>query len=111
MEMVKTDRPTTADVGHLCPSVIRIAGPLLGPRQTELARRVETRLDRGERWLVLDLRKVSEIDAAGVGQLVRAFNRTRAAGGMLQIANARRRVQTLLDVTCVSNVLTEATSA
>jgi anti-sigma B factor antagonist len=109
MEMVKTNGPTPSDVGHLCPSVIRIAGPLLGPTQTELARRVEARLDRGERWLVVDLRKVSEIDAAGVGQLVRAFNLTRAAGGMLQIANASRRVQTLLDVTCVSNVLSGRT--
>jgi anti-anti-sigma factor len=71
----------------------------------DVARRVETRLDRGERWLVLDLRTVSEIDAAGVGELVRAFNRTRAAGAVLQIASASRRVQTLLDVTCVSKLL------
>ena len=88
------------------PSVLRIDGPLLGPTQSELARRVETLLDRGERWLVLDLRQLSELDAAGVGELVLAFNRTRVAGGKLQIANASRHVQTLLDVTCVSKLLT-----
>jgi anti-sigma B factor antagonist len=74
--------------------------------QTELRHRVDTLLDRGERWLVLDLRTLSGIDAAGVGELVRAFNRTRAAGGMLQVANTGRRVQTLLDVTGVSTLLT-----
>jgi anti-sigma B factor antagonist len=72
---------------------------------TELARRVQTQLDRGQRQLVLDLARVDEIDAAGVGELVRAFNRTSAAGGVLKIAHANTRIRRLLDVTGLMKLL------
>jgi anti-sigma B factor antagonist len=74
----------------------------------ELTRRVQRLLDRGERRVVLDLAGLSEIDAAGVGELVETFNRTNAAGGVLKITHANTRIQTLLDVTCVSTLLNAA---
>jgi anti-sigma B factor antagonist len=86
-------------------AILRIEGPLRAPMHTEVARRVQALLDRGERQLILDLARVSEVDAAGVGELVRAFNRTSAAGGVLQIAHASGRVRTLLDVTGLSKLL------
>jgi hypothetical protein len=41
-----------------------------------------------------------------MGELVRAFNSTSAAGGVLQEAHVTRRVRQLLDVTGVLKLLT-----
>ena len=92
-------------------TILHVTGTLRAPAHTVLARRVEARLARGERRLVLDLGGLSEIDAAGLGELVRAFNRTAAAGGVLEITRANRRIRALLDATCLSAVLTSAQRA
>jgi anti-anti-sigma factor len=86
-------------------SVLQIEGTLRAPMNAELRHRVEALLCRGERQVVLDLVQLTDIDAAGVGELVGAFNVTTAAGGTLRIARANRRVRYLLDITGVSSVL------
>jgi len=58
-------------------------------------------LRRGVRQIVVDLSRLSAIDAAGVGELVGTFNAARGAGGVLQVAHASRRVRHLLHVTGV----------
>jgi anti-anti-sigma factor len=104
--MVNADTCTTRLFGRRPhASILRIEGPLYAPMHTELGRRVQTQLDLGQRQLVLDLARVDEIDAAGVGELVRAFNRTSAAGGVLQIAHANRRIRRLLDITGLLKLL------
>jgi anti-anti-sigma factor len=57
---------------------------------------------------VLDLARLADIDAAGIGELMRAFQMTNAAGGVLQIARANRRVRHLLQVAGVFAILTVA---
>jgi anti-anti-sigma factor len=52
---------------------------------------------RGERDIVLDLARVSKIDAAGVGELVRAYNMSRAADGALRIVHATQWVREVLE--------------
>jgi anti-anti-sigma factor len=86
-------------------SVLEVEGTLRAPMNRELGHRVETLLCRGERRVVLDLVRLTDIDAAGVGELVGAFNMTNAAGGILRIARASRRVRHLLDVTGVLSLL------
>jgi anti-anti-sigma factor len=54
-------------------------------------------LRRGERAIVLDLARVSSIDAAGIGELVRAYNITAAMDGELRIMHATKRVRELLE--------------
>jgi anti-sigma B factor antagonist len=108
VETAKADKFTMHHLEQCSdPSILRVEGSLRAPMHHELARRVETLLEGGERRLVLDLARLSEIDAAGVGELVEAFNRTSAAGGVLRIAHASRRVRTLLDLTGVSKLLRE----
>jgi anti-sigma B factor antagonist len=80
------------------PSVLEIDGRLQAPVNSTLIQRVQARLFRGERRILLDLSRVTAIDAAGVGELIRAFNATRAAGGELRVARANRRVFRLLEV-------------
>ena len=52
---------------------------------------------RGERDVVLDLTRVTRIDAAGVGELIRAYNLSAAAGGSLRIVHATPWVREVLE--------------
>jgi anti-anti-sigma regulatory factor len=58
------------------------------PVTGELRHRVHALLRSGERRIVLNMACVSRIDAAGAGELVRAYNVTVAAKGVLQIVHA-----------------------
>lgn len=87
-------------------SILAVEGTLRAPVNAELSQRVQALLARGERRILLDLSRLSDIDAAGVGELVRAFNTTSAAGGILQIVHANRRVCQLLNIAGVLKLLT-----
>ena len=45
---------------------------------------------------MLSLSGVTDLDAEGIGELVRAYNATLAAGAVLRIADAQERVRDLL---------------
>jgi len=51
----------------------------------------------GQRRIVLDLSRVSDIDAAGIGELVRAYNMAHAANGTMQVINTTRWVRELIE--------------
>jgi len=89
-------------------SVLEIEGTLRTPVNTGLRKRVAALLGRGERRIVLDLARLSDIDAAGIGELLRAYQATTAAGGELHIANASKRVRELLEIAGVLTLLTSA---
>jgi anti-anti-sigma factor len=75
--------------------------------------RILSALRYGPQRVRLDLSRLTSIDAAGVGELMTAFNATKAAGGVMDITNARGPVRRILEVTGVYPLLTlcEAASA
>lgn len=77
--------------------VLHLEGPLRAPLDGTLRHDVRALLRRGERIIVLDLSHVSEIDAAGVSELVRAYNMAIDADGVLQIVDATPRVRRVLE--------------
>ena len=77
-------------------SVVQAEGPVRTPVSPSLQEEVQARLSRGERTLVINLAAVNDIDAAGVGELVRAFNMASDAGAVLCIAHAAPRVRVIL---------------
>jgi anti-anti-sigma factor len=87
-------------------SVLEVEGSLREPVDIDLRDNVATLLKRGHRRIVLDLARVSDVDAAGVGELVRVFNLTYAGGGELRIANASERVTHLLRITGLLAMMT-----
>ena len=78
-------------------SVVRLEGSLRAPINRVLRRQVRGLLRRGERRIVLDLTQIPVIDAAGIGELVRAFNMSAAADGQLRIVNTTRWVRQILE--------------
>ena len=92
---------------HLC-SILEVEGKLQSPVSPELSQRVEAALARGQRSVLLNLLRLTDIDAAGIGELVRLFNVTKALGGALRTANARRHVKQLLEITGLLPLLSPA---
>jgi anti-anti-sigma factor len=87
-------------------AMLRVDGTLRMPVDGELRSRVESLFRSGVRRVFLDLSGVSNIDAAGVGELIHIFNAAAAAGGVLEIAQMSPRVRRVLDVTGVLGLLT-----
>jgi anti-anti-sigma factor len=79
------------------PVVYLDARSLRSPVDRGLGPRVQSLLHRGERSIVLDLGRVGSIDAAGMGELVRAYNLAAASDARLRIANTPARVRQLLE--------------
>ena len=86
--------------------VVAVEGPLRRPVNRVLRGSVRALLGQGERVIVLDLAAVTRIDAAGVGELVRAFNMAAAVNGRLRIANASPWVSEVLERAGVFDLLT-----
>jgi anti-sigma B factor antagonist len=78
-------------------SVLHVQGALRAPVRADLRRRVRGLLARGRRRILLDLAKVTDLDAAGVGEIVRIYTLANAAQGDLWIENAAGRTRRLLD--------------
>jgi anti-sigma B factor antagonist len=91
--------------------IIPVEEALQAPVNAQVRQRIHAVLRNGARRIRLDLSRLSSIDAAGVGELVSAFNATKAAGGVLDIAHASRRVRRVLEVTGVYGLLTACSVA
>jgi anti-anti-sigma factor len=77
--------------------VLYLDGPFWTPVPHELRHRVKDLIDRGEQRIVIDLARVSKIDAAGIGELVRAYNIARAANATVRVANATLWVRDVIE--------------
>ena len=81
----------------VCAATVRVIGQLRAPGTSALRRAVTALLLNGERHILLDLAALTDLDAAGMCELVTVSNMTTTAGGTLQIARARTSVRRLLD--------------
>jgi anti-anti-sigma factor len=81
-------------------------GPLRAPVDTHLRHFVHSLFRRGEGTIVLDLTQVSDIDAAGVSELVRTYNMAAHARGAVQIIHPSRWVRQTLQQAGLFDILT-----
>jgi anti-anti-sigma factor len=78
-------------------AVLDVEGALCAPVSAELRQNVQRLLRRGRRRIVLNLAAVSDLDAAGIGELVTVYNATMAANGVLRITHVSGTARELLD--------------
>lgn len=86
-------------------SIIPVTGELRAPVDSGLMQRVQAELRGGARKVRLDLSDLTGLDAAGVGELIGVLNATRAAGGSLDVVNARPRLRRMLEAAGVLQLL------
>ena len=67
-----------------------------------MRRVLEELLDAGKTRLVVDLRGVTYLDSAGVGELVRGMKRAREAGGDLRLCGLRGEAAKIFKLTRLS---------
>lgn len=91
--------------------IVCLEGSIRVPLNRELRHAIRRLLQTGAREIVLDLTRVSAIDAAGVGELVRAYNMTSSLNGVLRIANASSRVRKILERAGLFGLLAESPGA
>ena len=89
-------------------SVLDVVGPLRSPVSLALRRRVGALLRRGERSILVDLARVTDFDAAGLGELAHVYRMADAANGVLRVACTTGMVRKLLGLTGLLQVLTGA---
>jgi anti-anti-sigma factor len=87
-------------------SVLHLEGALYAPVNRDLRRRVEDLLGQGRRCILLDLANVTELDAAGLGELVGVYTLAEASKGELWIRNCTAKIRTLLDLAGLFEILT-----
>ena len=66
---------------------------------------IEELLDAGKTRLVVDLRGITYIDSAGLGELVRGMKRAREAGGDLRLCGVRREVLRIFKMTGLNKAI------
>jgi anti-anti-sigma factor len=86
-------------------AVLELEGDLRIPRNGGVRQQIEALLARSERRILVNLARVSAMDAAGVGALVEGYGNACRAGGVLQVTGASRRVLCLLDLAGVLGFL------
>ena len=82
---------------------VRIDGRLVA----SCAEAVQTALDKAleqDKNLLIDLSKMTHIDSSGLGVLVRALQKSRAAGGTVRLACLQAHPRIVFDITKVFRV-------
>ncbi|WP_410809481.1 STAS domain-containing protein [Micromonospora sp. 067-2] len=95
-------RPAGRDDGVAC---LRLAGELDLGTAPELAAAIDRLAEAGERHVLLDLTDLTFCDSTGMSVFVRGDNRASADGGWLRLTGAVGRVERVLRVTGLADVL------
>ncbi|WP_433393359.1 STAS domain-containing protein [Micromonospora sp. KLBMP9576] len=90
------------DGGGRC---LRLAGELDLGTAPELNAVIDRLIDGGERRLLIDLTELTFCDSTGIAVFVRGDNRVAADGGWLRVTGASGRVERVLQVTGLAEVL------
>jgi anti-anti-sigma factor len=78
--------------------ILDAEGPLtLTASGGELRRRAAEEARRGARNLLLNLARVTDLDCAGISELVSIYNELRELGGSVKLLNLQRFPRTLLE--------------
>ena len=66
--------------------------------------KVRSVLQQGQKFLLVNLSKVSYMDSAGLGELVQAYSTVAKQGGKLKLVSPTKRLQDLLVITKLATV-------
>ncbi|HPN39712.1 MAG TPA: STAS domain-containing protein [Melioribacteraceae bacterium] len=80
--------------------VLELKGNVMGgPEAAEFNELVHKLVDEGKKNLVVDLADVKFMNSSGIGMLISAFTTMKNGGGLLKLANATEKINSLLVIT------------
>jgi len=85
-----------SSLNHTAGHILYLDGAFGTTMNRKVRHQIASLLRCGERQIIVDLAQVTSIDAAGVGELVRAHNMARAAGATIYFVNAAAHVRELI---------------
>lgn len=86
-------------------TLITVTGELAGSGAERLLTRIDRQLEKGHRYLVLDLTGVTFCDSSGVSALVRGHARASSAAGRLRLSAASAQVTRVLELSGLARML------
>jgi anti-sigma B factor antagonist len=89
--------------GDVC--VLHVSGEVDFDAAPQFKRQITSRIDAGERRIVVDLSCVTFIDSTAIGVLIAAIRRLEAAGGSLSLACANDEVRGIFEAVGLENVV------
>lgn len=85
--------------------IIDVDGKIVsGEGDVEIKKTVDQFLEKGNKSFLLNLAKVSYLDSAGLGEIIRCFTTLRKTGGSFKLLSPNRRVVDLLTITKLLDV-------
>lgn len=89
---------TTYPAGDV--TVLALSGSIqLGESSSRLHQTLKTKVDEGERKILINLANVTSIDSSGLGSLIAAYATLEKNGGTLKLCNLSTRVIELMTIT------------
>ncbi|HTP80463.1 MAG TPA: STAS domain-containing protein [Bacteroidota bacterium] len=86
-------------------TVIELSGNVMGgPDATMLNDQLRKLIEGNKKKIVVDLKDVKFINSSGLGMLIGGLTTLRNSGGELKLARASKKIETLLEMTKLTNV-------
>ena len=102
----KEDRVTASERSSGSVTILDLKGALTLPDGVAILRdRVRSLLQQGHKHLVVNLGDVTDMDSAGLGELVQSYMTMTRQGGHLKLLNTTKRIKDLLVITRLATVL------
>ena len=95
---------TPREIGSVI--ILDLSGPIaLGESSTLFGKAIRQLTSNDQTKILLNLRDVSSIDSAGIGELVRAYILVKTKTGEMKLLNPTKKVHDLLDLTRLLGVM------
>ena len=86
-------------------SVVDLSGKItIGSGDVVLREKVNELIDSGKKHILLNLKGVSYMDSAGIGELVACYKRAKECDGVVKLLNPSGKVYDLLQLTKLEEV-------
>jgi anti-sigma B factor antagonist len=94
------------DIDHRWPvTILTVTSKLEGLNRLVARRQLDELLAEGSNRLVLDLTHLRFLDSSGLGSVVVAFHRARAAGGDLCLCGVNQTIRQVLEMTLLHQIV------
>jgi anti-sigma B factor antagonist len=97
-------KTTVREIGRV--TILDLSGPIsLGESSALFGKTIRELTHNDRTKIILNLRDVSSIDSAGIGELVRAYILVKSRTGEMKLLNPTTKVRDLLDITRLLRVI------